>query len=49
VTLVTLADVDVYDAIEASVVAMLDNPAEQRVMKETLKAIKDEVTYGRMV
>ena len=46
VTLV-LAGEDVKDALEASVVDMVDNLAESRVLKETLKTAYDSWSFGR--
>jgi len=46
ITLVKAGE-DVVDALEASVVHMVDNVAEARVLKETLKSTAQTVQFGR--
>lgn len=45
--LVQVAGENVYNALEQAVIAAVDNMAEVRVLKEVLKSVKDEATYGR--
>jgi len=48
VLLVTMAGEDVFAALEQSVISMIDNAAEVRVMKDVLKSVKQEFEFGRL-
>ncbi len=47
VLLVTVADENVFDALEQAVIATVDNTAEAALLKTTLKSVKDSFTFGR--
>lgn len=49
VALVTAAGEDVFDALEAAVIAAVDNVAEQQVLKSTLQDVKRSYEFGRLV
>jgi hypothetical protein len=48
VTLVTLDECDVFEAIDAAVIAAVDNVAENRVLKEILNQVKQAAEFGRL-